>query len=710
MNISNKKEFSIDFHGRKLKFVVSDMAEQANASVLGTYGNTSVLVTVVMSNEDRDVDFFPLTVDYEERFYAVGKVLGSRFMRREGRPSDFAILSGRLIDRTIRPLFNHKLRRQVQVVITILSYDEQNDPDFIALITTSVALSISDIPWDGAVAGIRILGKKGGDVAINPTNEEAEDFLEEEGSFDAFYAGTENKINMIEIAGHEAKENDVEKSFEIAHNEIKKLVDFQNKIVDKIGKDKKDVALVEINEKLKEEIRAFKSKFEQEMFLSNGSIDKVKGELFERLKSLEIEMENVDLILDELLNEIVHEHAILKNERVDGRKMDDIRSLYAEAGLFERLHGSAFFSRGKTQSLAVTTLAPPSAEQIVETMEITMKRRFIFHYNFPPYSTGEVGRMGSPSRREIGHGSLAAKAIRPMIPSKNKFPYTIRVVSEILSSNGSSSMASVCAGILSLMDAGVPIKKPVAGIAMGLMTWHGVSSKKDGDDEFKILTDIQGPEDHYGDMDFKVAGTRDGITAIQMDVKIEGIDKKIFDKAIEEAKNARFKILDVIEKVLDRPRPHISKYAPAIHKILINPEQIGTVIGSGGKVINGIIEKYGLESIDIDEDGQVYISGKSIDDVKKATKYIESLTKEYEVGDVVTGKVIKLMDFGAIVDLGGGKDGMIHVSEIKNDYVKDIHDVLKGGDIITAKVIKVDNGKIGLSIKALNNNKKDINK
>jgi polyribonucleotide nucleotidyltransferase len=702
MNIPNKKEFTTQVHGRDLTFTVSDAAGQANAAVIGTYGGTSILATAVMGNEDRPGDFFPLKVDYEERFYAAGKVLGSRFVRREGRPSDMAVLSGRLIDRTIRPLFDSKLRREVQVVITVLSYDEQNDPDFLALITASMALSISDIPWDGPVAGVRAL-KNNGDVIYNPTNAEVEDALEKEGAIDAFFAGTNKRVNMIEVAAHEAQEDDTQKVFEGSFEEIKKLITFQEGIVKEIGKPKQEVALVTIEDAVAQEVHAYKDKFEAAMFTAdkeerNKNVSALKQELFTVIADKELDVQQADMVLEDMINEVVHARALEKGERVDGRAMDQIRPLYAEVGLFERLHGSAYFSRGATQSLAVTTLAPPSQEQLVETMEISMKRRFMLHYNFPPYSTGEVGRMGSPSRREIGHGSLAAKALRPMIPSQKEFPYTIRVVSEILSSNGSSSMASTCAGTLSLMDAGVPIKKPVAGIAMGLMTWQGVDRTRTEDD-FAILTDIQGPEDHYGDMDFKVAGTKDGITAIQMDVKVEGVNAAMFAQGIQHAQKARLQILEVMNKVIEKPREQLSPFAPVILTVSIHPDQIGAVIGSGGKVINGIRDDFALDAVDIEEDGSIFVTADTREKAQAAVDYIKQLTKEYEVGEIVQGEVVRLMDFGAIVDLGGGKDGMVHISEVNNDFVKDINTVLKLGQVITAKVIKKDNGKLSLSIK-----------
>ncbi|KKS83044.1 MAG: polynucleotide phosphorylase/polyadenylase, polyribonucleotide nucleotidyltransferase [Candidatus Wolfebacteria bacterium GW2011_GWC1_43_10] len=707
MNIQNKKEFSLPFFGRDLKFILSDIAGQANAAVIGQYGETAVLVTAVMGKENRVMDYFPLTVDYEERFYAAGKVLGSRFIRREGRPSDFAVLSGRLIDRTIRPLFDQRLRRDVQLVVTILSYDEENDPDFVALNTASLALAISDIPWNGLVGGLRILKTKDGFI-FNPLNSEKNGALKEEGSFEAFFSGTDKKINMVELEGRDAKEKEAQDAFLKSFKEIKNLISFQEKIVKEVGRAKSEVSFFEVDAKLSQAIGDFsKNKLEKALYVSsknerNQELSDLKEELVNHLMSLGFESLNgLESVWEDLVNQIVHQNILTSEKRPDGRKLNELRPLEAHIGLFKRLHGSALFIRGETQSLAVTTLAAPGSEQLVETMEVSAKRRFMLHYNFPPYSTGEVGRLGMPGRREIGHGALAEKALRGVIPSQDEFPYTIRVVSEILSSNGSSSMASACAGTLSLMDAGVPIKKPVAGIAMGLITYQGYDPVSTSQ-EYKILTDIQGPEDHYGDMDLKAAGTRDGLTALQMDVKIGGIDEEIFSKTLVQAKEARLQILDLIEKTIPAPRPQISSYAPIILTIEIKPSQIGSVIGPGGKVINGMIEDFGLESIDIDDSGKVYVSADSLEKAQKAIDFIRGMTREFAVGEVVEGEIIKILDFGAIVDLGGGKDGMIHVSELKNGFVEKVSDVVKLGDRVRAKIIKVEeNGKIGLSLKAL---------
>jgi len=708
MNLKNKKEFSLPFNGKELKFIVSDVAGQANAAVIGQYGDTSVLVTAVMGKQDRSVDFFPLTVDYEERFYAAGKIIGSRFIRREGRPSDLAVLSGRLIDRSIRPLFDERLRRDVQMVVTILSYDDESDPDFLAHITTSIALAISDIPWKGPIGGIRVAYSPSKGMLFNPTNSQVTECMSEDGSFESFFSGTNERINMIELGGKDASSDLVQEAFVKSHEQIKELIEFQTKIVSQIGKTKTQVALKETDPSLNEVVRNFiMPRIEDALYISNRSeranaLDTLKEELYTHLKELSVEnLADVLPIWESAINEVVHKNILASQKRPDGRKIDEVRELYAEAGLFKRLHGSALFSRGETQALAVTTLAAPGSEQLVETMETSAKRRFMLHYNFPPYSTGETGRMGMPGRREIGHGALAQKALTSMIPSQEEFPYTIRVVSEVLSSNGSSSMATTCAGCLSLMDAGVPIKKPVAGIAMGLMTYEGYNSGNNSK-EFKVLTDIQGPEDHYGDMDLKVAGTRDGITALQMDVKIEGITLDIFTQALIQAQKARFEILDVITKVISEPRKELSPYAPIIMTTQVKPYQIGMVIGPGGKMINSIIEKFGLVSIDIDDDGRVFVASTDPESARKAIVFVDSITKEFEIGEIIEGPIIKLLDFGAIVDLGGGRDGMIHISEVKNGFVQKITDVLKDGQIVRAKVVKVDeNGKIGLSIKAL---------
>ncbi len=707
-----QEQFSTTIGDQTISFTLSDVAPQAGAAVIGTHGETSVLATVVMGKEDKNMGFFPLTVDYEERFYAAGKILGSRFVRREGRPSQDAILSGRLIDRTIRPLFNDKLRRDIQVIITILSYDEKNDPDIIALLSASLALGLSEIPWNGPVAGVRALfDPETGEVSYNRPAQDVETVLQKTGGGEILFAGTDEKVNMIELEGNEIQETTLETMFLKSQEELKKLISLQNDIIKKHGKEKATVSGIVFNEQLVADIRTQGEALLTEAVLKKGKQerDEALSDAMGKLRDMLVEksyteedLEHFPLICDEFINEIVHKKALNEGIRVDGRGMDEIRPLESTVGIIPRVHGSSLFKRGLTHALAVTTLAPPGSHQLVETIEATSKKRFLLHYNFPPYSVGETGRIGSPGRREIGHGALAQKALKAVIPSQEVFPYTIRLVSEIVSSNGSSSMATVCAGSLSLMDAGVPIKKPVAGIALGVMTHQGYNSQTTEKD-YVVLTDIQGPEDHYGDMDFKVAGTRDGITAMQMDVKIEGIDKDVFMQALGKAKEARMKILENITSALPAPRERISQYAPVIKITSVLPEQIGLVIGPGGKTINGLIEKYDIESIDIDDDGKVFISGTNIEDVEKVLREIEGMTHVFHVGDIVEGDIIKTLDFGAIVALGGGRDGMIHVSELKDGYVKQVEDVVKLGDHVKAKVIKVDesSGKISLSIKAL---------
>ncbi len=679
MNL-NRKKFETTLDGAKLEIEVSELAHQANAAVLARHGDTVVLAVAVMGDKETALDYFPLTVDYEERFYAAGKILGSRFIRREGRPSDESILSARLIDRTIRPLFDQRLRREVQVTITVLSYDEVHDPDMVALLAASTALGISDIPWGGPVAGARL-------EARDAKNGKA---------YLAQFAGTETFVNMIELEGNELGEKAATDIFITAHETIKKLVTFQNAIIKEIGKKKANVMFPEPSPAVRELIARFLDGKLEDAF-RRDTYGALKQELFEYLKTsseAEEALKHAEHLFETISDEFVHAYALNEGKRVDGRKFDEVRDLLAEVKLLERTHGSALFVRGDTQVLAVTTLASPASEQLIESIEGTMKKRFMLHYNFPKFSTGEVGRARSVGRREIGHGALAAKAVAQVVPGKEIFPYTIRVVCETLSSNGSSSQASICSASLSLMDAGVPIKKHVAGIAIGLMTGERGA--------YKILTDIQGPEDHYGDMDFKVAGTRDGVVAIQMDVKIGGITKDIFVDALRAAEKARGQILTVMEGVLPAPRSAVSKYAPTIRILKIDPEKIGLVIGPGGKTINGIIALCdGKIGIDIDEDGTVFVSGVDAALVEKGFKTVEALVKEYKVGEIVSGPIIKILEFGAIVDLGGGQDGMIHVSELRDGFVKRVEDVVHVGDHVTAKIIRVEAGKIGLSLKAM---------
>lgn len=704
-----KKQYAHTIGGKTLTLEVSDIAGRTNAAVLGKYGETVVLATVVMGHHDAPLNYLPLKVDYEERFYAAGKIIGSRFMRREGRPSEDAILTGRLVDRTIRPLFESRMRRDIQVVVTVLAYDEENDPDFVGLAAASTALAISDVPWGGPVAGVRV-AKIGKEIYINPDNSKTR---APELVLESFVAGTEGHINMIELGGNEATEDEAIDAFTQGLSEISKLVQFQNMIVKEIGRPKETVAVAHASEPLRKAIADFlEPRVEKAVYDPTAAADPhgiysglsaLKRELMEHLKEsyateekpmTKEDFDAADFLFEEAINDVVHKNVIESEKRPDGRKLDEIRALAGEVKLFDRTHGSALFTRGNTQALAVTTLAPPGQEQLIETMEQTSKKRFLLHYNFPSYSVGETGPFRGPGRREIGHGALADKAMRPLLPEKETFPYTIRVVSEILSSNGSSSMATVCAGILSLMDAGVPIKKMAAGIAMGLMA--------DGKGAYKVLTDIQGPEDHHGDMDFKVAGTEDGITAMQMDVKISGIPVDALRSALAQAKKGRQEILAFMKSVIKEPRKELSRYAPIITTVKINPDKIGLLIGPGGKTINGMIERTGVLSIDIEEDGLVSVSANDPAKAQIAVDEIKALTREYTIGEVVEGNIIKLLDFGAIVDLGGGKDGMIHVSELKNGFVKDVKDVVKVGDNVRAKIIRIDAaGHIGLSMKQL---------
>ena len=695
----NRKIFETKVAGRSLKIEISRLAEQANAAVLATYGETSVFATVVMDKEDKDDDFMPLLVDYEEKYYAVGKILGSQYVRREGRPSDNAILSGRLIDRAIRPLFDARIRRPIQVTATVLSYDEENNPGFVALAAVSVALGISDIPWGGPIAGISI-AKLGDSLSINPTESELT-AKHTDKNFLSFVAGLNGEVNMIEFEGYEADETEIIAAYAEAMKEIEKLLVFERDIIAKVGKPKADIALVDPAAELKSAVFAFLSGklenalFKQDKIAREKALFDLKKEMIQSLLEngfAEKDLSFADGLLDAYANDIVHKEVLENNRRVDGRALDEVRELYAEVAVLPRTHGSSIFARGNTQSLATVTLATPGAEKTIESIERIGKQRFMLHYNFPGYSVGEARSYRGPGRRDIGHGALAEKAVKSVIPTTDEFPYAIRVVSEILSSNGSSSMSTVCSAILALMDAGVPIKKPVAGIAMGLM------SSSDG--KYKVLTDIQGPEDHYGDMDFKVAGTKEGVNTIQMDIKISGIPLNVLLEGLLQAKKARTEILAVMTKTISSPRLEVSKYAPQIVVLNIDPSRIGEVIGPGGKIINGIIARTGV-SIDIDDIGKVFIAAKEKSALEAGIKEVRSILKEFQVGEIIEGSVIRVLEFGAIVDLGGGKDGMIHVSELKDGFVKNVTDVINVGDFVCAKIIKISEGKIGLSIKQL---------
>jgi len=712
-----KETFKLEIGGKELKVEIRNLAEQASGNVLVQYGDTLVLATAVMSkNESEGAGFFPLTVDYEERFYAAGKILGSRYLRRESRPSDEAILTSRFIDRAIRPCFPQNLKREVQVVVTCLSWDGENDPDIIGLIAASLALSISDIPWSGPIAALRI-GKGEEKFILNPTYAEREksnlDFaVTGMSSPSARFLGNKDNddvlISMMELEGDEIEESVVVEAIESAKPYLKKLIDFQKEIAEKVGKEK-----IKINEppqdpELEKEIKDFlgdrleNALYQKDKAERMDDVNQLKDELIYHIRrkypaSMGEENKSSSSssaaarIFEEEINRLVHKNAIASEKRPDGRKIDEIRKIQVEVGLLPRTHGSGLFCRGITHALSILTLGAPSDVKLLEGMEVTGKKRFMHHYNFPPYSSGEIKPLRGPGRREIGHGMLAEKALFPLIPSFDEFPYTMRIVTEILSSNGSTSMASVSSSILALMDAGVPIKKQAAGIALGLM--------QDGKGNYKILTDIQGPEDHHGDMDFKIAGTKDGITAIQMDVKIEGIGEEILKEALARGKKARLQILDEMSKVISSPRPELSPYAPRIIILQINPEKIREVIGPGGKIINEIIEECGV-SIDIEDSGRIFITAEKETAGIKAADWIKNITREVKVGEIFQGKVQRILDFGAFVEILPGQDGLVHISQLADYRVNKVEDIVKIGDIIPVKVISIDEqGRINLSLK-----------
>ncbi|MDO8424541.1 MAG: polyribonucleotide nucleotidyltransferase, partial [bacterium] len=665
------KTYKIELGGRELIIEINDLAEQANGSVFVRYGDTMVLATAVMSKEDKgDMGFFPLTVEYEERYYAAGKIKGARYIRREGKPSDEAICNARLIDRSIRPLFPENLKREVQVVITVLSFDGQNEPDILGLIAASLALSISDIPWSGPLAALRGGGNEE-QLILNPTYEERE-----KSKIDVVFSAVEKEeliINMIEGRFEQAGEPLVLKSWQSLKPSLQKLIDLEKEIAKEIGKKKAILPVPESDPELEKKLKEFLGKrleeavFQKRKEESSNSQELLKGELISLIKESQPEKIGYALnFLEKEIDKVVHENAIKKGLRPDGRKLDELRELRAQVGLLPRTHGSGVFGRGETKALSILTLGAPGDVQLLEGMEIVGKKRFMHHYNFPPYSVGEVKPMRGPGRREIGHGMLVEKAILPLIPSIDDFPYTIRVVSEIVSSNGSTSMASVCASCLALMDAGVPISAPVAGISIGLMSESRIKDISPVKADYRILTDIQGHEDHHGDMDFKVAGTGAGITAIQMDVKIPGITEKIFQEALDQAKTARLKILEAMAKTIEKPRPELSPFAPRIIVLQINPEKIREVIGPGGKVINEIIDQCGV-SIDIEDTGEIFITAEKEEAAKKAVEWIKNITHEVKIGEIFQGKVKRIMAFGAFVEILPGQEGLVHISQLA-DY------------------------------------------
>jgi len=699
------KTYREEFGGKPLFVEIGRLANQANGSCRVQYGETTVLITATMSAHQKSVDYMPLSVDYEEKYYAAGKIKGSKWIKRESRPSEEAILSGRLIDRSIRPRFDQRIRNEIQVVATVLTFDGINDPDMPALFGASLALMISDIPFDGPIAGIRV-GRIDGKLIFNPT------YLERQSSdFDIVVAGTENRINMIEAGAKIVPEKDMAEAIKNAFKEFQKLIKFQKEIVKDIAPKKKELVVSSRDDVLAGVVSDFVTpKLEKVLYTPHKQeyvegLHRTSDELVEYIKTQyagnpELDKKTKDAlqIFEDEIDRIVHKNILESEKRPDGRKIDQLRALSAEVGVLPHSHGTGLFNRGTTQALSVLTLASPGMEQWIETMEIDLtKKRFMHHYVFPPFSVGEVGRMGGLGRREVGHGALAERALLPLIPSKDDFPYTIRVVSEILSSNGSSSMASVCGSTLAMMDGGVPIKDLAAGIAMGLM--FDPSTNSGQVPKYKILTDIQGPEDHHGDMDLKVAGTKDGVTAMQMDVKIEGINQEILEKTLEQAKKARLEILSVLSGVLKEPRKELSVYAPRIQTIKINPEKIGAVIGPQGKIINDIIDKTGA-TIDIEDDGSVFITSDTQDGMDKAIAMIKDITYEAKIGDEFDGTVVAIKDFGAFVEILPGKDGMVHISEMSAQRVNRVTDILKMGQKVHVWVKGVDeNGRISLTMK-----------
>lgn len=693
-----EKSFRMELAGRPLIVETGKMAKQASGAVLVRYGETVVLVTSTASKEAREgMDFFPLTVDYEEKMYAVGKMPGG-FLRREGRPGNSAILNARLIDRPIRPLFDKRCRNDIHVMATVLSVDYDNAPELCGMLGASASLGISDIPWDGPIAGVRV-GRIDGQVVINPTQEQLK-----ASTLNITVAGSETAILMVEGGAQEAPEEDVLDAIMFGHKTIKELVAFQKKIIEEVGKPKRTLIFPEIPEEIKTAIYAYAERplkeaiFNPDKLTREAHMEEVRKEAEAHFK--EIYPENGSDIaecLNHLTKEIVRHMISVDKIRPDGRALDEIRPISCEVGLLPRVHGSALFTRGQTQALTITTLAPMSETQIIDDLTQETEKRYIHQYNFPSYSVGETKSSRGPGRREIGHGALAERALIPVIPTVEEFPYAIRVVSEILESNGSSSQASVCGSTMSLMNAGVPIKAPVAGIAMGLVN--------EGE-HFTVLTDIQGMEDALGDMDFKVAGTAKGITAIQMDIKIHGLSREILLAALQQAQKGRMFILGKMAECIDKPAEHLSPYAPKIITLTIPVDRIRDVIGSGGKIINKIISETGVK-MDVEEDGHVYIATPDEEAAQRAKKWVEELTHEVQVGETYLGKVTRLMKFGVFVEILPGKEGMVHVSQLATRRVEKPEDVVHEGDEIMVKVTEIDDkGRINLSRKALLQEKK----
>ncbi len=704
--MEEKKVFELDFGTRKITVEIGELAKQANAACLVRYNDTVILSACVMSSNATSADFFPLTINYQEKFYSVGKIPGG-FIKREGRPTEQAILAARLIDRPIRPLFKEGFRNEVQVINTVLSVEQDCTPEMTALFGTSLCLSISDIPFEGPVAGV-VVGHVNNQFIINPSVEELE-----KSDINLSVAGTKDAINMVESGSKEVSEELMIEAIMFGHEAIKKLVFFQEEIVKEVGKPKIEVTLAKLDEDLVHEVNEFaKEKMCKAIQIKDklekyAAIDKVKEdsvtyfqEKYQDKEELDKILTDVKKIVDNIEAEEVRRLITEEHIRPDGRAMDEIRPLSAKIDILPRTHGSGLFTRGQTQVLSTTTLGALGEHQILDGLGIEDEKRFMHHYNFPSFSVGETGRYGAPGRREIGHGALGERALSQVIPSEEEFPYTIRVVSEVLESNGSSSQASICAGCLSLMAAGVPIKAPVAGIAMGLIT---------KDDKYTILTDIQGLEDHMGDMDFKVAGTREGICAMQMDIKIKGVSREILSEALSQAKKARMQILDLMESVIPEPRKELSKYAPKIETIQINPEKIKDVIGRGGDMITKIIleasnvktvQDKDAVKVDLEDDGRVIVYHTDPDIIKRTIQMIEDVAREVEIGKTYTGKVVSIQDFGAFVELWPGCEGLIHVSQLDVKRVEKVSDVLKVGDEVIAIATGYDKkGKLNLSRK-----------
>ena len=703
-----KKVYEMDFLGRKLMVETGELAKQANGSVLVRYGDTVVLSVCVMGKNTITSDFFPLTVLYQEKLYSVGKIPGG-FIKRESRPTDEATLAARIIDRPIRPMFDERLRNEIQVVNTILSVDQDNSPVMAALFGSSLCLGISNIPFDGPVSGV-VVGKIGKEFIINPTVKQME-----ESTLNLTVAGTKDAICMVEAGAQQLSEKDMLEAIMFGHEHIKKLCEFQQQIIDEIGREKVVLPLAEVDEEVDKAVRNFATKDMlaaiqiKDKLEKYAAIDEVKERTIENFtevyaddEEIELKLKDVKKVVDLIEGEEVRRLITEKKIRPDGRKMDEIRPLSGYIDLLPRTHGSAVFTRGETQSLATTTLGALGEHQVLDGLGIEDMKRFMLHYNFPQFSVGETGRYGAPGRREIGHGALGERALAQVMPSEEEFPYTVRVVSEILESNGSSSQATICAGCLSLMAAGVPIKAPVAGIAMGLITSN--TSKK-----YTILTDIQGLEDHMGDMDFKVAGTKKGITALQMDIKIKGVTKNILKEALAQAKKARMEILDFMAGIIEEPREYLSPYAPKVEMFYIKPEKIKDVIGRGGEMITKIIlEASGVNTVtdkdavkvDLDDDGKVTIYHNSQEVIDRTREMIESVVKEVEDGAIYTGKIVKVEDFGCFVELWPGCEGLCHVSQLAHERINKPSDLFKVGDEIRVKALGFDNrGRLNLSRK-----------